>query len=65
MFTIAFQTLVDLYLDMKLLGYWYFTKEVDWITICGCRQNMGGDPCEQTTGPGHCQSNYVAPWKKY
>lgn len=32
-FTIAMQTLFDYYMDIKYLGYWYFTKEVDWASI--------------------------------
>ncbi|WP_417897823.1 hypothetical protein ABN702_16260 [Bacillus haimaensis] len=30
MFTIAFQTCFDVYIDYKLHGYWYFTKAVEW-----------------------------------
>ncbi|WP_308301710.1 hypothetical protein [Neobacillus cucumis] len=29
-FTIAFQTVFDVYVDFKLHGYWYFSKGVDW-----------------------------------
>jgi hypothetical protein len=29
-FTIAFQTVFDVYIDFKLHGYWYFSKNVDW-----------------------------------
>ncbi|WP_186580573.1 hypothetical protein [Aquibacillus kalidii] len=32
-FTIALNTLVDIYIDLKYLGYWYFTKDVDWISL--------------------------------
>ncbi|MED4228265.1 CBO0543 family protein [Neobacillus cucumis] len=30
MFTIAFQSIFDVYVDFKYHGYWYFTKNVDW-----------------------------------
>ena len=29
-FTIAFQTVFDVYIDFKYHGYWYFSKSVDW-----------------------------------
>ncbi|ULT54448.1 hypothetical protein L1999_14825 [Neobacillus drentensis] len=29
-FTIAFQTVFDVYIDFKYHGYWYFSKGVDW-----------------------------------
>jgi hypothetical protein len=29
-FTIAFQTTFDLFIEFKYHGYWYFDKEVDW-----------------------------------
>ncbi|MEH7097377.1 hypothetical protein [Neobacillus vireti] len=29
-FTIAFQTVFDVYVDFKYHGYWYFSKGVDW-----------------------------------
>ncbi|WP_242698370.1 CBO0543 family protein [Bacillus sp. SD088] len=32
-FTIAFQTLVDLYLDFKYHAYWYYSKAVDLRSI--------------------------------
>lgn len=32
-FTTAFQTVFDTYIDLKYLGYWYFTKEVDWESL--------------------------------
>ncbi len=32
-FTIAFQTFADLYLDLKYHGYWYFSKGVDFLSI--------------------------------
>ncbi|MGG1679924.1 hypothetical protein ACIFOT_30030, partial [Neobacillus sp. NRS-1170] len=32
-FTIAFQQIFDLYIDMKYHGYWYFTKNVDWKAL--------------------------------
>ncbi|KAB7667168.1 hypothetical protein [Bacillus sp. B1-b2] len=33
MFTVAFQVLVDVYIDVKLQGYWYFDKHIDWISL--------------------------------
>ena len=33
MFTSTFQLLFDIFVDFKYLGYWYFTKEIDWISI--------------------------------
>jgi len=33
MFTSTFQLLFDTFVDFKYLGYWYFTKEIDWISI--------------------------------
>ncbi|PKG23446.1 hypothetical protein [Niallia nealsonii] len=33
MFTSTFQLLFDMFVDFKYLGYWYFTKEIDWISI--------------------------------
>lgn len=32
-FTISFQTLADMYLDVKYQGYWYFTQEVELVSI--------------------------------
>jgi len=32
-FTIAFQSLVDVYIDIKYEGYWYFSENIDWISI--------------------------------
>ncbi|WP_221564586.1 hypothetical protein [Alkalihalobacillus sp. TS-13] len=32
-FTIAFQMSVDLYIDIKYHGYWYFQKGVDWAAL--------------------------------
>lgn len=32
-FTIVFQTLVDLYLDVKFHGYWYYQREIDFLSI--------------------------------
>lgn len=29
-FTIALQTVFDIYIDFKYHGYWYFSKGVDW-----------------------------------
>ncbi|WP_160723585.1 hypothetical protein [Bacillus sp. USDA818B3_A] len=29
-FTIALQTIFDVYIDLKYHGYWYFSKSVDW-----------------------------------
>ena len=33
LFTISFQVLVDLIIDLKYHGYWYFSKGVDWMSI--------------------------------
>ncbi|GKU82633.1 hypothetical protein [Niallia sp. NCCP-28] len=33
MFTSTFQLLFDMFVDFKYLGYWYFTKDIDWISI--------------------------------
>jgi len=33
LFTTSFQTLFDTYVDLKYLGYWYFTKGIDWASI--------------------------------
>lgn len=33
MFATSVQTVFDTYMDHKYLGYWYFTKEIDWISI--------------------------------
>jgi hypothetical protein len=30
-FTVAFQVTFDNYIDIKYHGYWYFTKDVDWV----------------------------------
>lgn len=30
LFTIAFQTIFDIFVEFKLHGYWYFSKEPDW-----------------------------------
>jgi hypothetical protein len=32
-FTIAFQNLFDLIVEFKFHGYWYFSKDVDWIGL--------------------------------
>lgn len=32
-FTIAFQLIFDLYVALKLQGYWYFTENIDWQSI--------------------------------
>lgn len=32
-FTVTFQLFFDLYIDLKLGAYWYFTKDVEWISI--------------------------------
>ncbi|WP_462413475.1 hypothetical protein [Neobacillus sp. Marseille-QA0830] len=32
-FTVAFQTLFDLFIEFKYHAYWYFDKEVDWAGI--------------------------------
>ncbi|PFN76541.1 hypothetical protein COJ85_32450 [Bacillus sp. AFS076308] len=29
-FTIAFQTVFDVFVDFKYHGYWYFSKNIDW-----------------------------------
>ncbi|WP_102348373.1 hypothetical protein [Bacillus sp. Marseille-P3661] len=29
-FTLAFQNLFDIFVDIKYTGYWYFTKDIDW-----------------------------------
>ncbi|MFS0865617.1 hypothetical protein [Fredinandcohnia sp. 179-A 10B2 NHS] len=29
-FTIAFQTIFDIFVEFKLHGYWYFSKDPDW-----------------------------------
>ena len=33
MFTTTFQVTFDLYIDLKYEGYWYFTKNVDWLSL--------------------------------
>ncbi|HSU80542.1 MAG TPA: hypothetical protein VLK78_08990 [Candidatus Angelobacter sp.] len=33
MFTVTFQNLFDIFIDLKYKGYWYFTKAVDWQSI--------------------------------
>lgn len=33
MFTCAFQMLVDIFLDIKYHGYWYFSRIIDWASI--------------------------------
>ncbi|UOQ92639.1 hypothetical protein MUO14_19760 [Halobacillus shinanisalinarum] len=33
MFTIAFQIIVDIYIDAKYQGYWYFSKSIEWRSI--------------------------------
>lgn len=33
LFTVSLQSLVDLYVDLKFHGYWYFKKEIDWAAI--------------------------------
>lgn len=33
LFTISLQTLVDVYVDIKYHGYWYFKKGIDWLAI--------------------------------
>jgi hypothetical protein len=30
LFTIAFQTLFDILVEIKFKGYWYFSKDIDW-----------------------------------
>jgi hypothetical protein len=32
-FTIAFQNVFDLFIDMKYHGYWYFTQDVNWSAL--------------------------------
>nr|WP_132744963.1 hypothetical protein [Scopulibacillus darangshiensis] len=32
-YTIAFQTLFDSFIDLKYHGYWYFTEEHDWASL--------------------------------
>ncbi|WKB36506.1 hypothetical protein QS257_05280 [Terrilactibacillus sp. S3-3] len=32
-FTISFQLIVDLFIDVKYHGYWYFSKSIDWTSI--------------------------------
>ncbi|GAA0428827.1 hypothetical protein GCM10008983_01460 [Lentibacillus halophilus] len=32
-FTMALQLLVDLFIDGKYHGYWYFSKAIDWTSI--------------------------------
>jgi len=32
-FTIAFQTIFDIFIDIKYQGYWYFTKSIEWISL--------------------------------
>lgn len=33
MFTMAFQLIVDLFMEQKYHGYWYFSKDVEWKSI--------------------------------
>ncbi|GKU82998.1 hypothetical protein [Niallia sp. NCCP-28] len=33
MFTVAFQTVVDVMIDLKYGGYWYFSKDIDWLSL--------------------------------
>jgi hypothetical protein len=33
LFALLFATLTDIYLDVKYLLYWFFTKEVDWLWL--------------------------------
>lgn len=35
LFTIAFQMVFDVFIDLKYAGFWYFTKGVDWIALPG------------------------------
>ncbi|UFU00302.1 hypothetical protein KO561_04945 [Radiobacillus kanasensis] len=32
-FTIAFQAVFDTYIDIKYNAYWYFSPDVDWISL--------------------------------
>ncbi|GGM19144.1 hypothetical protein GCM10011351_01230 [Paraliobacillus quinghaiensis] len=32
-FTIALQLSFDVYVDLKYLGYWYFTPDIDWAAF--------------------------------
>jgi hypothetical protein len=32
-FTIALQVIFDIYIEYKYHGYWYFSKEIDWLGI--------------------------------
>lgn len=32
-FTIIFQLLTDIYLDLKYHGYWYFDFHIDWLSL--------------------------------
>ncbi len=32
-FTTAFQTIFDTYIDLKYAGYWYFTRDIDLLSI--------------------------------
>ena len=32
-FTIAFQAIFDIFVDIKYEGYWYFTKSIEWISL--------------------------------
>lgn len=33
LFTVAFQTIFDSLVEYKYFGYWYFSKEVDWLGL--------------------------------
>jgi hypothetical protein len=33
LFTIAFQTIFDTYVDLEYKGYWYFTRHADWQSL--------------------------------
>lgn len=33
LFTMLFQSLFDLYVDQKYHGYWYFSQDVDWVSL--------------------------------
>jgi hypothetical protein len=33
LFTIAFNSIADLYIDAKYHGYWYFSKRIEWETL--------------------------------
>lgn len=33
LFTVSFQTITDVFLDFHYQAYWYFTKEVEWLTL--------------------------------